>query len=163
MSTDPSTISYSTAAISIPYRTKLQEDQIPVRNDQCRSQFLLHSAPTPRVCLFFHGFTAAPYQFLPMGQAFYQAGYNVMIPRLPGHGEAGDWNGKNPPPLPTDTDTYKTFALEWLQQAQSLGGKVIVGGAVWRCNFSGMVGTGKSGAGRSRFTVRGLSSAAAIW
>lgn len=121
-------IGYSIAANSLPLRTKLQEDRLPVRNDACRSQFLLHSAPTSKVCLFFHGFTAAPYQFLPMGRTLYQAGYNVLIPRLPGHGQAGDWNGQNPPPLPTDADTYKKFALEWLRQAQGLGDEVVVGG-----------------------------------
>ena len=121
-------VSYSLASTSLPFRTKLQEDRLPVRNNECRSQFLLHSAPTPKVCLFFHGFTAAPYQFLPMGRMFYQAGYNVLIPRLPGHGQAGDWNGKNPPPLPTDAETYKKFALDWLRQAQGLGEKVVVGG-----------------------------------
>ncbi|MER3435813.1 MAG: alpha/beta hydrolase [Leptolyngbya sp. ERB_1_1] len=121
-------IGYSIAASSLPLKTKLLEDRLPIRNDGCRSQFLLHSTPTPKVCLFFHGFTAAPYQFLPMGRMFYQAGYNVIIPRLPGHGEAGDWNGQNPPPLPTDAQTYKNFALSWLQQAQSFGDKVVVGG-----------------------------------
>jgi esterase/lipase len=121
-------VSYSIASNSLRQRTKFQEDQLPVKNEGCRSQFLLHPAPTPKVCLFFHGFTAAPYQFLPMGRMFYQAGYNVIIPRLPGHGQAGDWNGKNPPPLPEDVDTYKNFALNWLQHAQGFGDKVVVGG-----------------------------------
>ncbi len=121
-------ISYSIAAKSLPLKTKLQEDRLPLRNEGCRSQFLLQSAPTQKVCLFFHGFTAAPYQFLPMGRMFYQAGYNVIIPRLPGHGVAGDWNGQNPPPLPTDAETYKQFALSWLQQAQNFGDQVVVGG-----------------------------------
>ncbi|MBW4439693.1 MAG: alpha/beta fold hydrolase [Plectolyngbya sp. WJT66-NPBG17] len=128
MPTNPTPISYSTAARSLPLQTKQKEDQLPIRNDACRSQFLLHSAPTPKVCLFFHGFTSATHQFLPMGRMFYQAGYNVIIPRLPGHGYAGDWNGQNPPPLPKDADTYKRFALAWLQQAQRFGDKVVVGG-----------------------------------
>ncbi|MBD1825296.1 alpha/beta fold hydrolase [Cyanobacteria bacterium FACHB-DQ100] len=121
-------IGYSVSANSLPLQTRLQENRLPVRNEGCRSQFLLHSAPTPKVCLFFHGFTAAPYQFLPMGRAFYQAGYNVIIPRLPGHGRAGDWNGKNPPPLPEDAEVYKQFALSWLRHAQSFGNEVVVGG-----------------------------------
>lgn len=118
----------SISSKSLPQRTKFQEDRLPVKNEGCRSQFLLHPAPTPKVCLFFHGFTAAPYQFLPMGRVFYEAGYNVIIPRLPGHGQAGDWDSKNPPPLPKDVDTYKTFALEWFQQAQNFGDTVVVGG-----------------------------------
>lgn len=121
-------IGYSIAANSLPLRTRFQEDRLPIRNDACRSQFLLHPAPTSKVCLFFHGFTAGPYQFLPMARAFYQAGYNVIVPRLPGHGQAGDWNGQNPPPLPEDADTYKKFALEWFRQAQGFGDQVVVGG-----------------------------------
>jgi esterase/lipase len=121
-------VGYSIASSSLPRRTKFEEDRLPVRNEGCRSQFLLHPAPTTKVCLFFQGFTAAPYQFLPMARTFYQAGYNVLIPRLPGHGQAGDWNRETPPPLPADADVYKKFALSWLRQAQALGDKVIVGG-----------------------------------
>ncbi len=121
-------IGYSIASSALPRRTKFEEDLLPVRNEGCRSQFLLHPAPTSKVCLFFHGFTAAPYQFLPMARTFYQAGYNVLIPRLPGHGQAGDWNRETPPPLPADAETYKKFALYWLRQAQALGDKVVVGG-----------------------------------
>ncbi|NJR49936.1 MAG: alpha/beta fold hydrolase [Leptolyngbyaceae cyanobacterium CSU_1_3] len=116
------------AARTIVQKTKSYEDSLPIRNEGCRSRFLLHSAPTPKVCLFFHGFTAAPYQFLPMGKTFYRAGYNVIIPRMPGHGKAGDWGEDNPPPLPTTPDIYKQFALNWLQKAQALGNRVVVGG-----------------------------------
>ena len=37
--------------------------------------------------VIFHGFTNNPEQFERIGQAFYDAGYNVLIPRLPEHGE----------------------------------------------------------------------------
>lgn len=124
----PSRLGYSAASINLAQQVKTQETELPVKNEGCRSQFLLHEAPTSKVCLFFHGFTAAPYQFLPMGRVLYQAGYNVVIPRMPGHGEAGDWNRDNPPPLPTDPDTYQQFGLEWLQKAQTLGDRVVVGG-----------------------------------
>ncbi|MCY7273928.1 MAG: alpha/beta fold hydrolase [Phormidesmis sp. CAN_BIN44] len=124
----PSRLGYPITSINLAQRVKSQETKLPVKNEGCRSQFLLHEAPTSKVCLFFHGFTAAPYQFLPMGRVLYQAGYNVLIPRMPGHGQAGDWNRDNPPPLPTNPNTYKQFGLEWLQKAQTLGDRVIVGG-----------------------------------
>jgi pimeloyl-ACP methyl ester carboxylesterase len=107
---------------------QVAEDQLPLRNEQCRSLFLLHPEPTDRVFLFFHGITAAPYQFAAIGQMFYDAGYNVLVPLMPGHGIAGDWNGQNPPPLPVDIQVYQDFALTWLAQAKPLGRKVIVGG-----------------------------------
>lgn len=65
---------------------------------------------------------------MPMARTFYQAGYNVIIPRMPGHGQAGDWDRNSPPPLPTDGNTYKKFALDWFRQAKSFGEKVVVGG-----------------------------------
>ncbi|MBD2459779.1 alpha/beta fold hydrolase [Oscillatoria sp. FACHB-1407] len=104
------------------------ESVLPLRNEACRSRFYLHPHETSKVFLFLHGFTAAPYQFDPIGQAFFEAGYNVLVPLQPGHGQAGEWNRHNPPPLPTDIDTYQWFLLDWLEIAQSLGQQVIVGG-----------------------------------
>ncbi len=77
---------------------------------------------------FFHGFTAGPYQFEPLGQALFARGYNVLIPLQPGHGIAGDWNCDCPPPLPVEPKDYQDFALFWLQTAQNLGEEVLVGG-----------------------------------
>lgn len=109
------------------------ESALPLKNEACRSKFFLHPQPTPKVCLFLHGFTAGPYQFGPIGQAFFKAGFNVLVPLLPGHGQAGPgedghWNHHTPPPLPTDIETYQQFVLKWLQVAQTLGQEVIVGG-----------------------------------
>ncbi|HEY9860394.1 MAG TPA: alpha/beta fold hydrolase, partial [Candidatus Obscuribacterales bacterium] len=121
-------ITYSEQIRAIAQRAKAREDALPVSDPACRSRFWFHPRPTAKVCLFFHGFTAGPYQFEPMGEAFYQAGYNVLVPLQPGHGIAGDWNRDHPPPLPTDVLTYQEFALAWFQQAQSLGKQVVVGG-----------------------------------
>jgi pimeloyl-ACP methyl ester carboxylesterase len=108
--------------------TQALEAQLPLRNDRCASRFFLHPQPTDRVFLFFHGITAAPYQFDTIGQMFHAAGDNVLIPLMPGHGVAGDWNAANPPPLPEDIGAYQEFALTWLRHAQTLGQQVIVGG-----------------------------------
>ncbi len=101
---------------------------LPLRDETCRSRFFLQPSPSDKVCLFFHGFTAIPEQFVPIGEAFFKAGYNVLIPLLPGHGIAGNWDRDNPPPLPEDRHSYEQFGLHWLQLAQSFGKKVIVGG-----------------------------------
>ena len=119
---------YSTTTATIIEQAKTREDALPLRNEKCRSKFFFHPHPTPKVCLFFHGFTAGPYQFEPLGEAFFQAGYNVLVPLLPGHGVAGEWNGNNPPPLPEDPQVYLQFVQEWLQQAKPLGKQVILGG-----------------------------------
>lgn len=100
----------------------------PLRNDLCRPIYLFHPRPTAKVCLFFHGFTAAPYQFAPLAQTLYRAGYNVLIPLMPNHGLAGEWGPLNPPPLPTDIKVYQDFARVWLKRCQGLGGQAVVGG-----------------------------------
>ncbi|MDF5717137.1 MAG: alpha/beta fold hydrolase [Rhizonema sp. NSF051] len=104
------------------------ETALPIRNEACRPKFFLHSHPTSKVCLFFHGFTAGPYQFEPIGKILFEAGYNVLIPLQPGHGIAGDWNRDNPPPLPTEAEVYQQFALSWLKVALRLGEQVVIGG-----------------------------------
>ena len=122
---------YSNLTDVMVQETRVQEDRLPLMDEACRSRFLLHPSPSPKVCLFFHGFTAIPYQFVPIGEAFFKAGYNVLIPLLPGHGRSGNWDKSNPPPLPEDPQLYQQFGLRWLQQAQELGDQVIVGGTIW--------------------------------
>ncbi len=119
---------YSSTVTAIIEEAKSRENSLPLRNEQCRSKFLFHAKPTKKVYLFFHGFTAGSYQFEPLAEALYKIGYNVLIPLIPGHGIAGDWNSNNPPPLPKTAETYQKFALEWLQKAQLLGENLIIGG-----------------------------------
>jgi esterase/lipase len=120
--------SYSAITSAVVRDIKAREDALPIRNEACRSRFYFHPAPAAKTCLFFHGFTAGPYQFVPMAESLFRAGYNVLIPRMPGHGLAGDWGKDNPPPLPTKAEDYQKFALQWLQLAQTLGGQIVVGG-----------------------------------
>src|SRR4028118_782056 len=130
---------YATLATEIIRHTRAREDALVLMDESCRSRFFLQRSPSSKVCLFFHGFTATPEQFVPIGSAFFKAGYNVIIPLLPGHGQAGEWNGNNPPPLPENQQIYQQFGLQWLQKAHTLGQEVLVGGlsggstlAAWR-------------------------------
>ncbi|WP_193193944.1 alpha/beta hydrolase [Nostoc sp. MG11] len=104
------------------------ESELPLKNKACGSKFFVYPHSTSKVCLFLHGFTAGPYQFEPLGKAFFNRGYNVLIPLQPGHGRAGNWKRQNPPPLPTDIQTYQQFVLKWLEIAKTLGQQVVVGG-----------------------------------
>ncbi|GAA6621846.1 alpha/beta hydrolase [Scytonema sp. NUACC26] len=119
---------YTTLINAIIQRTKAFEDDLPIKNNACRSKFFFHPHPTSKVCLFFHGFTAGPYQFEPIGKILFDAGYNVLVPLQPGHGVAGNWDSNNPPPLPTEAKVYQEFALYWLEVTRTLGEQVIVGG-----------------------------------
>jgi pimeloyl-ACP methyl ester carboxylesterase len=119
---------YATTVSAIIRQTEAYEDALPLRNEACRSRFFFKPDRTEKVFLFLHGFTAGPYQFVPTGEAFFEAGYNVLVPLMPGHGRAGDWSSDNPPPLPTEPQIYQNFVVQWLQQAQTLGKQVVVGG-----------------------------------
>jgi len=55
---------------------------------RCYSQLLDRGARAERAIAFYHGFTNCPRQFIAIGQRFFDAGFNVYIPRLPGHGMA---------------------------------------------------------------------------
>ncbi|NEQ25860.1 MAG: alpha/beta fold hydrolase [Microcoleus sp. SIO2G3] len=104
-----------------------REDLLPIRAEECRS-LLRFQPPQHPVCLLFHGFTAAPFQWQAAAESLFQAGYNILAPRLPGHAQAGTWWRDNPPPLPTQVQDYERFAAAWLQQAQALSDRVIVAG-----------------------------------
>ena len=119
---------YDKVVTAIARDVRTREAALPLFDSACRSRFFLHPRLTPKVCLFFHGFTAGPYQFAPLGEILFKAGYNVLIPLMPGHGQAGDWSKDNPPPLPTNPKDYLKYALRWMKIARMLGDKVIVGG-----------------------------------
>ncbi|MFN6473330.1 MAG: alpha/beta hydrolase [Nostoc sp. SerVER01] len=104
------------------------ESTVGLKNEACRSKFLIQPEFTSKVFLFLHGFTAGPYQFEPLGKALFNKGYNVLIPLQPGHGRSGNFSRQNPPPLPTDIQIYQQFLLEWLQIAKTLGEQVVIGG-----------------------------------
>jgi len=113
---------------TIVNQTREREAALPLIKHSAGSQFLLQSGSSDKVCVFFHGFTATPEQFMTIGQAFFAAGYNVLIPLLPGHGIAGSWDRDNPPPLPEDKQVYQDFGVYWLKIAQLLGKEVVIGG-----------------------------------
>ncbi len=119
---------YSVTTATIIEQAINLEQTLPIKNQACASKFFFQPNPTQKVCLFFHGFTAGPYQFEPLGKALYEAGYNVLIPLQPGHGVAGKFDSDNPPPLPLEREVYLDYANSWLRIAQELGDKVIVGG-----------------------------------
>ncbi|MDZ7957547.1 MAG: alpha/beta fold hydrolase [Aulosira sp. DedQUE10] len=121
------TVSIQTTA-EILEQVHQSESRVRLKNEACRSKFFVHPHSTSKVCLFLHGFTAGPYQFEPIGKAFFNKGYNVLVPLQPGHGLSGEWNRQNPAPLPTDIQTYQQFVLNWLEIAKTLGEEVVVGG-----------------------------------
>lgn len=121
-------VDYLALADAIVRETKAREASLSLLDEACYSRFFLQPERPEKVFLFFHGFTAAPIQFEPIGKTLFAAGYNVVVPLLPGHGLAGKWDKSSPPPLPHDPQPYQQFAQEWLKKVQGLGKEVIVGG-----------------------------------
>ena len=66
---------------------QVREGQMAL-HERCHSTLLTHGKKVARVVVFFHGLTNCPAQADELAPKLYDLGYNVYIPRLPGHGEA---------------------------------------------------------------------------
>lgn len=55
--------------------------------ERCRSIALLHDGPRPRAVVLLHGMSASPAQFERFAHDLFERGFNVLVPRLPRHGE----------------------------------------------------------------------------
>jgi carboxylesterase len=64
-------------------RREAGQDLLPV----CTSKLLDHGASTERVIVLLHGYTNCPEMFERLGEELFAAGYNVLIPLAPEHGE----------------------------------------------------------------------------
>src|ERR1051325_10358320 len=60
-----------------------EKDNQDLVRDLCISKLYDHGNSTEHVILLIHGFTNCPEQFNELGKQYYQAGYNVFIPRMP--------------------------------------------------------------------------------
>lgn len=56
--------------------------------DECTSDLYTHGKSTEKSVVMFHGVTACPKQFEGLAKKFFEAGYNVYVPRTPHHGLA---------------------------------------------------------------------------
>jgi pimeloyl-ACP methyl ester carboxylesterase len=112
---------------------------------RCRTRGLLHNEPTRRVIVLVHGITSCPEQFAPLGQQFFERGYNVLLARLPHHGmvdrmttEVGELRAEE----------LRAYADAVIDVSTGLGEKVIVAGlsaggivAAWAAQFRADVTT----------------------
>jgi carboxylesterase len=62
------------------------EDNTDLARDVCITKLLDHGMQTEHVVVLLHGFTTCPEQFHELGKQYFEAGYNVLIPRVPYHG-----------------------------------------------------------------------------
>jgi carboxylesterase len=81
---DPAT-DYASAMARADVLLAADGDDIDPR---CRSQVLTQGQRTDRAVVLLHGYTNCPQQFAVMAQAYADAGYNVVVARIPEHGKA---------------------------------------------------------------------------
>jgi carboxylesterase len=61
-------------------------DDEDLARDVCITKLYGHGIQTEHVIVLLHGFTNCPEQFTELGKQYFEAGYNVLIPRMPQHG-----------------------------------------------------------------------------
>ncbi len=61
-------------------------DNYPIKLSDTTKPFILRGLKNAPAVLLIHGYTGSPRNMLWLGQQLNEAGYNVFIPRLPGHG-----------------------------------------------------------------------------
>jgi carboxylesterase len=90
-----------------------------------RSIRLTHGARAPKVFVLLHGLTSSPPQFAELGRLLHERGANVLIPRLPRHGQQDRLSNI----LEGLTKEELTgFATQTLVDARQWGDRVIVVG-----------------------------------
>ena len=91
----------------------------------CRTSLLSHGAATPTVHLLLHGYTNAPPQFREIAQAHFEAGDNVLVPRIPLHGFEDPLTRELSALTP---EMLATFCNEIVDAAAGLGDRLVVTG-----------------------------------
>lgn len=79
--------------------------------------------PAKGVVVMLHGFSAAPWQMVPLAEKLAAEGYHAFIPRLPGHGLKDAQGKEDPKALPGawEWQEYLDFADEAFQLAAATG------------------------------------------
>lgn len=101
-----------------------EEAQMPL-HDRCFSDLLTHGEKVDRVVIYFHGLTSCPAQADEMAQKLYDLGYNVLLPRMFGHGEADPLTYSL---ADLTAEELVDFANQTVDIAQGLGDEVVVVG-----------------------------------
>ena len=73
-------------AIAAANRTVSEDASNADIRPECRSIIKTHGKKTAKAVMMIHGVSACPQQFADLGDTFFNAGYNVYIPRVPSHG-----------------------------------------------------------------------------
>lgn len=112
------------AEVTAEIRRRLATPPADVR-PECRGQMLVHGRRTPRVFVLMHGLSNCPAQFGEFGKLLFRQGHNVLIPRLPFHGQSDrltdDWKALT-------AQMMLDSANEAVDAARGLGDRITVVG-----------------------------------
>lgn len=106
------------------------EAAMPIQ-DGSRSRLLLHKQATGKgTVMLVHGFTSGTYQYDQLAPKLHKLGFDVFVPRLPGHGFKNAAGIADPSRLPRAGESlrYKDYADEMMALIDGLGGPVRVAG-----------------------------------
>jgi len=101
-----------------------KDDQDSVR-EVCITKLYDHGTQTEHVIVLVHGFTNCPEQFNELGKQYYEAGYNVFIPRMPYHGLSDRLTDEL---VNLTAENLSTFGDQVIDIAHGLGKKITVMG-----------------------------------
>jgi len=102
-----------------------EENELPDFNPVCQSILMTHGHKTADAIVFYHGFTNCPEQYRLLAQAFFDQGYNVYVPLMPGHGRR---DPSGPALADLTASDLAAYATETADIAQGLGERVTVNG-----------------------------------
>lgn len=89
----------------------------------CKTKLLTHGSQTDHVIVLMHGYTNCPAQFARLGERFFDAGYNVLIPCMPFHGRENRLSNDLRYLTAENMAAYGDWAVDI---AQGLGKKVTI-------------------------------------
>lgn len=101
------------------------QDNSDLARDVCITKLLEHGTQTEHCIVLLHGFTTCPEQFHALGKQYFEAGDNVLIPRMPHHGLSDRMTDAL---LDMTAENLSAFGDRVVDIAHGLGKKVTVMG-----------------------------------
>ena len=92
---------------------------------RCKSKLLTHGSRVAETIIFLHGVTNCPAQADELAPMLFELGYNVYVPRLPGHGEADQMTYAL---APLTSEDYVATTEKAIEIGRGLGEEVVVMG-----------------------------------
>jgi len=102
-----------------------QKDNQELARDVCITKLYEHGTQVEHAIVLIHGFTNCPEQFNELGKRYYEAGYNVFIPRMPYHGLLDRLTDKL---THLSAESLTAFGDQVIDIAHGLGKKITVMG-----------------------------------